>query len=126
MPATGLECTTSRRRLVFGIAWMGTSAIIGCGRPPRGTIGAVLLRKGDGRVFIRDVPPHLAAAKAGVRSGDELLLVEGQDVRRLGDEDLRRLLSGQVGEEVKLTLSRGAEVLRVTVRRSMAEPYRLE
>ncbi len=77
-------------------------------------------------MFIRDVPPHLAAAKAGVRSGDELLLVEGQDVRRLGDEDLRRLLSGQVGEEVKLTLSRGAEVLRVTVRRSMAEPYRLE
>jgi C-terminal processing protease CtpA/Prc len=100
---------------------------IGCaGNPPRGTIGAVLLRKSDGRVYVRDVPEHLSAYRAGIRAGDELLLIDGQDVRRFTDDDLRRSLSGLVGEPVKLTLARGDEVLRVTVKRSMAEPYRLE
>lgn len=100
--------------------------LLGCGPPPRGTIGAVLLRKDDGRVYVRDVPAHLAAAKAGVRPGDELLLIEGQDVRRLGDDDLRRVLSGHVSEPVRLTFVRDEEVLRVTIQRSMAEPYRVE
>jgi C-terminal processing protease CtpA/Prc len=105
---------------------MVTSSMLGCGPPPRGTIGAVLLRKEDGRIFVRDVPPHLAAAKAGVLPGDELLLIEGQDVRRLGEEDLRRVLSGHVDEPVRLTFVRGNEVLRVTIHRSMAEPYRVD
>lgn len=115
-----------RRDFTVGLATFLATISLGCGPPPRGTIGAVLLRRRDGRVYIRDVPPHLAAARAGVHPGDELLLVEGQDVRRLGDDDLRRLLSGQVGEPIRLTLVRGDEVLRVTIQRSMAEPYRLE
>lgn len=104
----------------------GFGSLACAGNPPRGTIGAVLLRKGDGRVYIRDVPEHLAAYRAGIRAGDELLLIDGQDVRRFTDDDLRRSLSGLVGEPVKLTLARGDEVLRVTVKRSIAEPYRLE
>jgi C-terminal processing protease CtpA/Prc len=105
---------------------LALSVTAACGAPPRGTIGAVLIQRSDGRVFVRDVPPHLAAAKAGVLPGDELLLIEGQDVRRLGEDDLRRVLSGHVDEPVRLTFVRGAEVHRVTIHRSMAEPYRVE
>ena len=113
----------SRERFLTTLLVLGAGA---CGPPVRGTIGAVLLRRTSGRVFIRDVPEHLAAYRAGIRPGDELLLVEGQDVRRLSDEDLSRVLSGRVDEVVRLTLVRGREVLRLEVRRSMAEPYRLE
>jgi C-terminal processing protease CtpA/Prc len=98
---------------------------LSCGVPPRGTIGAILLRRTSGRVFILDVPKHLAAYRAGIRPDDELLLVEGQDVRRLSDADLARILEGGVDEPVRLTLARGEKVLRLTVRRSMAEPYRI-
>lgn len=85
-----------------------------------------MLRQGNGRIFIRDVPSHLAAFRAGVRPGDELLLIEGQDVRRLSNSDIARLLEGGVGEPVRLTLSRKEKILRLEVRRSMAEPYRIQ
>lgn len=98
---------------------------LGCASSSRGTIGAILARQRDGRVFIRDVPEHLAAYRAGIRSGDELLYVEGQEIRRLTDADLARLLEGAVDEPVRLTLARGETILRLTLKRSMAEPYRI-
>lgn len=133
-PATGPDTREKRARVssrgrssaFFSGLLIAWSLALSCGPPPRGTIGAVLLRKEDGRVFVRDAPAHLAAAKAGVRPGDELLLIEGQDVRRLGDEDLRRVLGGHVSEPVRVTFVRGDEVLRLTIDRSMAEPYRVE
>lgn len=96
-----------------------------CAGPPPGTIGAVLGRQGSGRVFLREVPPHLAAGRAGLRAGDEILFVDGRDVRLLTEAELRRALGGQVGETVQLTLARGEEILRVTLTRSQAEPYRV-
>ncbi len=99
--------------------------MVACGQPPKGTIGAVLLRQTSGRVYLQDVPEHLAAGRAGLRPGDEILLIDGQDVRRLSDSDLGRLLEGSVGEPVNLTLSRDKEVLVIELKRSMAEPYRV-
>lgn len=117
-----------RRRFVLkGLLLGAFLAVPACGPPPRGTIGAVLIREeSNGRVYLRDVPAHLAAGRAGLRPGDEILLIDGQDVRRLQDPDLRRLLGGGVGEQVELTISRGSEVLVVTLKRSMAEPYRVK
>jgi len=90
-----------------------------------GTIGAILTREETGRTFVRDVPPHLAAYQAGVRRGDEILFVEGRQVRSLSDAELHSLLSGSVDQEVHLTLARdGATILRLSVARSPAEPYR--
>lgn len=118
---------------VHGASWLRRVALLAifsttitCGPPPRGTIGAVLLRQEtSGRVYLQDVPEHLAAGRAGLRPGDEILLIEGQDVRRLSETDLARLLEGNVGESVNLTLSRGKEVLVIELKRSMAEPYRV-
>ncbi len=102
-----------------------SASVLACGPPARGTIGAVLGRRGDGRVFLREVPEHLAAAKADLHPDDELLLVDGRDVRTLTESELREALEGGVGEEVKLTLLRGDKVIRATLKRSMAEPYRV-
>ncbi len=90
--------------------------------PPKGTIGAVLGQQSDGRVFLRDVPLGLAASKAGLREGDELLLIEGRDVRRMTSEEIHRALEGEVGQTVRLTLVRGERVLRVTLTRTAAPP----
>jgi C-terminal processing protease CtpA/Prc len=86
--------------------------------PQRGTIGAMLGRKSDGRVFVRETPPGLAAAKAGLREGDQILLVDGMDVRTLDEKKLHSVLSGEVGDPVKLTVERGDEVLRLTLVRT--------
>ena len=96
-----------------------------CGPTPRGTIGAVLGRTGEGRVFLRDVPHHLAAGRAGLAPGDEILLVDGRDVRQLSEAQLRQALEGDVGADLKLTVVRGEQVLRLTLQRSMAERYRV-
>lgn len=93
--------------------------------PRAGTIGAILTREQTGRTFVRDVPPHLAAYQAGVRRGDEILFVEGRQVGSLTDAELHTLLSGSVDQEVHLTLARdGTTILRLSVARSPAEPYR--
>jgi len=88
--------------------------------PKRGTIGAMLGQKSDGRVFVREVPDGLAAHKAGLEEGDEILLIDGLDVRTMNEHRLHRALSGEVGEKVKLTVARGTEVLRLTLTRTPA------
>ena len=86
----------------------------------RGTIGAQLGQQSDGRLFIRDVPPGLAAAQAGLQPGDEITLINGRDPRSFDEKGLHNLLAGDIGDPVKLTVLRGEKVLHVTLRRSPA------
>ena len=89
--------------------------------PSRGTIGAVIVQDGDsGRLFLREVPPSLAAGQAKLKPGDEILLIDGLDVRRLDAEQINAALSGDVDSTVKLTIIRQEQVLRVTLRRTEA------
>jgi carboxyl-terminal processing protease len=84
----------------------------------RGTIGARLGRDNEGHVVLREVPTGLGAAKAGLKPGDEVLLIAGQDVRELSVERLHAALSGERGSRVPLTVQRGDDVLRVLVERT--------
>lgn len=88
--------------------------------PPRGTIGAVLGQRGDGTLVVREVPAGLAAQRGGVQVGDEVLLIEGRDVRGLRAEAVHQALLGEVGDPVKLTLVRGDDVVRLTLVRTPA------
>lgn len=97
--------------------------LAGCA-PDRGTIGAVLAQTPDQRLVLRDVPPALAAGRAGLQPGDEILLIDGRDVRELDERGVHRALSGSVGDPVKLTLLRQGRVVRVTVRRTSPPPRR--
>jgi C-terminal processing protease CtpA/Prc len=88
---------------------------------PRGTIGAVIAQDDpSGRLFVRDAPPGLAAAKAGVQAGDEILLIDGLDVRAMNAHQIHVALSGDVDATVKLTLVRKEQILRVTLKRTEA------
>lgn len=94
-------------------------ATAACGAP-KGTIGAVLGRSDRGQLRVRDAPADLGAAEAGLQQGDQILLIDGMDVRLLNDDDLRAALRGPPGSTVKLTVLRGERVVRVTVRRTEA------
>ena len=115
-----------RFRLTFAfalaLALLGAFALtaVGCAAT-QGTVGAVLAQQTDGRLIVHEVPQGLAAAKAGLQPGDEILLVDGIDVRRLDDKSLHRTLAGEVGSPVKLTVVRGEEVLHVTLKRTPAK-----
>ena len=87
-----------------------------------GTIGALLGQRPDGRLFVRDTPTGLAASKKGITPGDEILLIDGKDVRQMSGHELYRNLSGDVGSTVKLTVVRGDAVIRVTLARTPAPP----
>lgn len=62
----------------------------------------------------------MAAGQANLKPGDEILLIDGLDVRRLDPEQINALLTGDVGSPVKLTVIRQEQVLRVTLKRTEA------
>lgn len=89
----------------------------GCGSSS-GSIGA-MLGKGhaDGRVVVRDVPQGMEASKAGLQTGDEVLTIDGRDVRRMTAAEIHEALIGPTGTYVDLAVLRGDEVIRLRVRR---------
>ena len=106
-----------QRRLQELIAAVPLALSLACTKAP-GSIGAVLAQaKDDGHVTIREVPPGLPAAAAGVEVGDEILLIDGRDVRAMSPDQIHRALEGDVGSTVRLTLLRRARIERVEVRR---------
>ena len=118
-PRAGLTRGASDRPAVGVLASLVllTSVALACG-PERGTIGALLGQGSDQRLVLRDVPAELAAGKAGLQPGDELILIDGRDVRDLDERGVHQALSGNVGDPVKLTLLREGRVIRVTLRRT--------
>ena len=92
----------------------------------RGTIGAVLGQRPDGHLYVREVPERLAAGKAGLAPGDEILLIDGRDVRTMDERELHRSLGGELGTKVNLTVVRGEEVFRVTLQRTPPFPHSIE
>jgi len=101
----------------LGLVLAGAVAVGAC-TPAPGTIGAVLARAPDGTLRISESPAGLAAAEAGLEPGDQILLIDGVDVRAFDAAAVHAALSGDVGDPVKLTVIRGDEVLRVTLART--------
>jgi C-terminal processing protease CtpA/Prc len=84
-----------------------------------GSIGAMLSRDNEtGSVYVRDLFPGLAAEKAGLLPGDEIIMIDGRYVRDVDAAQVRGMLRGDVGTVVRLTVARGELVLRVRVVRS--------
>ncbi|NRA32155.1 MAG: PDZ domain-containing protein [Polyangiaceae bacterium] len=91
--------------------------------PAAGTIGAILGQRADGTLTLREIPEDLAASNADLQPGDIVLLIDGHDVRNMSSADLRGALGGDEGSNVKLTLERGNEVIRVTLKRTAAQKH---
>jgi carboxyl-terminal processing protease len=109
---------------VLAVALVASVAFGGCA-PQKGTIGAVLGQDRDQRLFVREVPDGLAADRAGLEIGDEILTIDGHDARAMSPAGVHDALSGDVGEPVRLTLIRRGEVVRVTVKRTPAKKHSL-
>jgi carboxyl-terminal processing protease len=86
---------------------------LACAGERVGSIGAVLARDNDsGALFVRDLSPGLAAERAGLLPGDEVLMIEGRYVRELDTKQVRGLLRGDVRRfsVERVALREGGEV----------------
>lgn len=96
---------------------VGLSFLVGCS-PSMGSIGAMLGKNHDtGRVTVREVPPDMEGARAGLRPGDQVLMIDGRDARHLSAEDIHDALVGPIGSKVALTIERDGQIVRLEVRR---------
>lgn len=100
--------------------WLMISALLSGCVPGKGTIGALIAQDDSGRLFLREVPPGLAAARADLKVGDEILLIDGADVRFMDEKQINAALVGEVDSTVKLTMIRDEQVLRVSLKRTEA------
>jgi predicted metalloprotease with PDZ domain len=83
-----------------------------------GSVGAVLAKSNaDGRVFVRDVPPGMGAARAGIAVGDEVVAIEGKPVVKMTPEEVHEALAGKVGTKVKVTVLRAGVTVECNVER---------
>jgi membrane-associated protease RseP (regulator of RpoE activity) len=90
----------------------------GCGGW-NGSVGAILGKDNHtGRVFVREVPPGLGAAQAGLEEGDEVTAIEGKPTKAMTADELRTALRGKVGSPVNVTIVRRGETSTVKVERS--------
>jgi hypothetical protein len=73
----------------------------------------------DGRVKIFRVAPKGPAAKAGLKEGDHILAIEGEDLRNPTYRQIQKLLEGPENSKVKLAISRAGNLMRFEVTREM-------
>lgn len=91
--------------------------VASCGGGGAGSIGAVLAREPSGELRVREAPDELSGAKAGLRAGDEIVAIDGQDVRGLSPEEIHQRLMGAVGTRVELTVAREGRLEKLSVTR---------
>jgi membrane-associated protease RseP (regulator of RpoE activity) len=87
----------------------------GCGPAPTGARLGAYLESGDGAVWVRQVAPGSAGARAGLRPGDRLLFVNGEPVRRAG-QVIRRVRELQPGVPLRLSIERDGRRQELEVR----------
>src|ERR1043165_1928550 len=68
-----------------------------------GGIGATV-NDMDGKIIVTDPYEGFAAFKAGIRAGDQILAVNGNNVEGRRTDDISTLLKGQAGTSLKLKL----------------------
>jgi C-terminal processing protease CtpA/Prc len=84
-----------------------------------GSIGAVLGKDNHtGRVYVRDAPPGLGVAQAGIAEGDEVTEIDGKPVGEMSPDQLRAAVRGKVGTTVWLTVVHEGAPRKVKVERS--------
>lgn len=73
-----------------------------------GGIGSLIKRRGED-VFISEPYEGFPAMKAGILAGDRIVEVDGRKVRGMETDEVSKLLKGQAGSQVRVTLERPGE-----------------
>jgi membrane-associated protease RseP (regulator of RpoE activity) len=79
----------------------------------RYAIGIDLLRKTH--ILVDMVVKGGPSEKAGLRKGDQIIEINGRDVRELKRKQIGALMRGEPGTLLKLTVKRGAEILPINL-----------
>lgn len=88
------------------------------GNEPVGDLGISAFYSPDvKRVMVFRVSPGSPAEKAGVKIGDHVLSVDGQDNLNIGFRRLLKLFEGERGSKASLVLSRAGQLVRLEVER---------
>ena len=81
-------------------------------------MGAVLGKNNrDGRLYVREVPPDMGAAKVGLQAGDEVTGIDGKAVSSMTPDEVHVALAGAVGTKVKVTVVREGQTLTFEIER---------
>ena len=76
----------------------------------------VIISPVDGVLFVTSVIDGSAAAKAGIRSGDAIVAIEGKDVKKSAFTEVKSLMKGVAGSPLSLRLEReGSQPFSVRV-----------
>lgn len=97
------------------VALLGSSA---CASAAPGTIGAALGQRADRRLFIRSLPPGQGAERAGLLLDEEIVAIDGKDVRGMTQDEIRKAVRGDVGSTLVVTVLRGGARRDVKVTRT--------
>jgi len=81
-----------------------------------GGIGSQVVQRNE-YVMISDPYEGYAAQKADLRAGDLILAVDGKSAKGKSTSEMSKLLKGQAGTVVKLSIKRGNETLEIPVTR---------
>ena len=105
-------------RRVLPAVLLASSLWCGCGEAT-GSIGAVLARDNQTKaVHVREAPPGMAASRAGLQPGDEIVMIEGYYVQDLTPKQIQSLLRGDPGSKLEVTVVRNGQVRRVKLSRT--------
>ena len=87
-------------------------------------MGAVLGKDNhDGRVYVRQLPEGMPAARAGLKVDDEIVAIDGKPVRPMSPAEVHEALAGPIGSTVRLSVFRQGEPLEFVVQRGpLREP----
>jgi len=87
--------------------------------------GLTLDEGAEGRVYVAEVRPGGRADRAGIRAGDEVLLVDG---RRISSEETltRYLLETQPSDEIEFSVRRAGKDIKLLIEPAPPAPGRVE
>ena len=88
------------------------------------TAGIGIVRTPEPPLTILRVLPGTPAEEAGLRPGDQIVAIDGVTPEQVGGQAFRRLLTGEAGTPVTLTVNRPglSEPFEVTIVRRLIEP----
>lgn len=74
-----------------------------------GGIGSIISQRPDSTVIINDPMEGMPAAQAGLKAGDRILEVDGQDFRKATSDAVSKALKGKPGSKISLLIQRLGE-----------------
>lgn len=77
-----------------------------------GGIGALIAKKGD-LIVITDPYDGFPAQKSGIMAGDVIIQIDGKELKGKNSDDVSKILKGQPGTNVKLTIKREGEAKNI-------------